>query len=144
MRKDLYITPELYKDFENLNEYLCQLEKAHLDANGYEVPNPKPLVLLTGLGQPLTLQQQIKRLFRNELSNAARRQGHETEAEANDFEVFDAFDSEIQRSKYEVMTDDYPQSAIEGGNASSNSPSQEKTETPSSADQAPTVNEASE
>jgi len=60
----------------------------------------------------LSLQQQIARVLRTELSKVADAQGFETYEEANDFDVDDGFDVQEPVSKYvdvqEEFLDDHP------------------------------------
>lgn len=144
MRKDFYITEELYKDFANKHEFLCTLTRSMHDEKGHEVPNPKPMVIHTDDTRPLTLHEQIKRLFRGEMSRQVQRQGAESFDQADDFDVNDPFDEELNNSRYEVMTDEYPESDPTSGNASSNSSSQEKTKAPNPPAEATTDSQASE
>lgn len=79
---------------KDLVEQLTQLRVALLDARGHELLNPRPVQMPTSMQRPLSLQEQIRRVLRTELSRQADAQGHETFDEANDFEVLDEFDIE--------------------------------------------------
>lgn len=107
MRKNLYLTPQLYEKFESLHDYLCTIEDSHLDENGSEVPNPMPLVI-PGFedSRPLTLHEQIKRLFKTEMSHQAQVQGAESFEEANDFNIPE--ESLPDTTQYTVMEDENP------------------------------------
>lgn len=101
MTDEIYITPELAKD-------LTKLTHGMLDKKGREVLNPKPHVLAGGLKRPPTLQEQIQRLVRKNLSDQVAAQGHETFEEADDFDVQDDFEIE-PTSKYEMMEEEFLQ-----------------------------------
>lgn len=60
-----------------------------LDESGKEIPDPTPVEWPLGLSRPLSLQDEIKRFVRSELSRAAAADGFESFEEANDFEVDD-------------------------------------------------------
>lgn len=140
-KKDtLYITEDLYKDFENLHEYLCTIEESHLDDRGREIPNPKPHMIDLDLGRPLTLAEQIKRLFRQNLSEQMVRQGQESFQEANDFDIPEERGNFPDNSKYTVMEDEWLQMDPTSNSRNDTSPSKETGGTPSSGeaeDQAP-------
>ncbi len=87
---------------------LTDLNRSYLDAKGREVPNPKPMVLHPGIPRPATLQEQIQRVMRGELSNQAQQQGMDTFEEANDFNVKDDFDEELLDTHYTKMIDEIP------------------------------------
>lgn len=70
----------------NLFNEFKKLRRSIIDDNGYEIPNPVPTDLDVGL-RPPSLQEQIQRLVRNELSQQMATQGAETFEEANDFEM---------------------------------------------------------
>lgn len=108
-QKNVYISEELYKAFSSLDEYLQTITKSHLDKNGHEVPNPKPLVAYTGLNKPLSMKEEIARILsHSRFANEMRRQGQETEEEANDFNVGDDMVDPNYNSKYTVMHDEEP------------------------------------
>lgn len=86
---------------------LTDLTHAILTEDGKERNNPKPLVIHSDLTRPLSLQDQIKRLLKTELSMQAHELGMETLEEANDFDVEDDFDTEPP-SDYEQMVDEEP------------------------------------
>lgn len=59
------------------------------DHRGHELPDPTPVAIPVGLKRPESLQDQIRRLVRNELSAHAVAHGRESFEEADDFEVED-------------------------------------------------------
>lgn len=95
---NIFITPELMKD-------LTKLTTSYLNEFGEEVNNPKPMAIPSGLKRPPTLQEQIKRVLRTELSRQVSEQGMETFEEAFDFDVDE--DPEPM-GKYDVMEDEVP------------------------------------
>lgn len=78
-KNKLKIDQKLYSEF-------AKLTRSMLDEKGHEVPNPKPTDLDVGL-RPPSLQEQIQRLVRTELSKQVQDQGAETFEEANDLDV---------------------------------------------------------
>lgn len=87
-------------------EKLVSLTKAIIDDNGREINNPKPRVVHTGLRPQLSLQDQIRRVLRQEVSMMAQEQDFETYDEANDFDIPDDAPSRV--SQYEIMEDERP------------------------------------
>lgn len=71
------------------------------DERGRELPDPTPIAIPVGFNRPETLQEQIRRLVRNEFSQVAAATGFETFDEANDFDVPDA-DAELHATEYEM------------------------------------------
>lgn len=71
-----------------------------LDELGREVPDPRPVEWPLGLKAPLSIQDEIKRYVRAELSQAAGGAGFETFEEADDFDVDD---EELLTSPYELQ-----------------------------------------
>lgn len=64
-----------------------------LDSLGREIPDPVPLAPPVGYKRSPTLQEQIKRMVQSErLAQLAQESGHETFAEAEDFDVGDDYD----------------------------------------------------
>lgn len=63
-----------------------------LDPYGHELPDPTPLRLPSGFRRPETLQEQVARLVRTQISREAEEAGYETFEEAEDFDVDDDFD----------------------------------------------------
>lgn len=63
-----------------------------IDEHGREVVSSKPAALPVGYERPETLQEQIARLVRNEVSEYAANRGDETFEEADDFDVDDDLD----------------------------------------------------
>lgn len=92
------ITKELY-------EKLSALASCYLDEQGREVPNPKPLVLDVS-PRPPSLQEQIQRLVRKEVSAQAELQEMETFEESQDFDI--PGEDDLQMSGFEVMEDEEP------------------------------------
>jgi hypothetical protein len=91
-----------------LVDKLHSLTRPYLDSSGREVLNPVPMEIPLGFRRPLSLQDQIKRILRQEVSLHAMSQGMETFDESDDFEVDDSgFDLEPS-SKYELMEDEVP------------------------------------
>lgn len=60
-----------------------------LDERGWEIPDPTPMAWPAGVRRPETLTEQIRRLVRLEVSQAAAAQGMETFEESDDFDVDD-------------------------------------------------------
>lgn len=65
-----------------------------------EIPDPRPVAVPAGMRRPLTIQEEIKRAIRAEMSQVAADQGFETFEEADDFEVDE--DPELS-SPYEIV-----------------------------------------
>lgn len=95
----LKIKPELF-------EILKDLRSAMLDDEGREVLNPLPTVTNTDI-RPPSLQEQIQRLVRTELSRQVQQQGAETFEEANDFDVPDD-DIPADTSPYTLLEEEEP------------------------------------
>lgn len=66
----------------------------------HEYPDPTPVEMPLGFKRPPTLQEEIQRLIRVQMSQAAQDSGMETFEEADDFEVDEDPDP---LSPYEVM-----------------------------------------
>lgn len=81
---------------------LKELGSAYLDENGREMLNPIPVNLGVNMERPLTLQEQIQRVLKSNLSLQAQEQGMETFEESNDFEIDDEDPDPIQ-SPYELQ-----------------------------------------
>lgn len=64
----------------------------YIDSSGCEKLDPTPASLPVGFHRPPTLQEQIRRLVRSELSDAASKHGAESFEEADDFNVGDDLD----------------------------------------------------
>lgn len=97
-QSDFVLDDEIKESLKSLTESI------HL--NGKELPNPIPYEVSPRLNRPLTLQEQIRRCLRVELSKKAQESEMETFDEANDFEVDETGDAPL--SGYEVMTNEYP------------------------------------
>lgn len=74
---------------------------ATFDKMGRQVPDQRQVEVPSGLGRPLSLQDEIKRFVRIELSRRAADDGAESFEEADDFDVGDD-DPEEFLSPYEV------------------------------------------
>lgn len=98
---------------EVTNEKLKKLTHARLTMDGKELFNPTPIAIQTGPGRPLSIQDQIKRILRVEVSRQMEEQGEETFDESIDFEVGDPFDYDDPITKYNLMVEDYIPSAEE-------------------------------
>jgi len=88
-----------------------KLKTGHLDDQGREINNPKSDLLKTGLNRPLTIQQQIQRVMRVELSRKAEEAEMETFEEATDFEIEDEFENADEESIYQ-MEEEIPTSMV--------------------------------
>lgn len=66
--------------------------KNQLSPRGYEIPDKTPVAASVDLQRPPTIQEQIARFVRHELSRQAAAKGHETFQEADDFEVGEDFE----------------------------------------------------
>jgi len=60
-----------------------------LDEFGHEIPDPTPAAMPAGFKVPETLQEQVQRLVRIQLSEAAAEAGEETFEESEDFDIPD-------------------------------------------------------
>lgn len=89
-------------------EKLKILGHALIDDKGREMLSNVPVVLDAGLKPPLTLQEQIRRILRQEVSRQADEQGMETFEESQDFDIDDGFDTPEVQSRYEVAVDEIP------------------------------------
>ncbi len=68
------------------------MPRAVFDKWGREIPDPTPMSLPVGFKIPETLDEQIQRLVRNQVSRNADEKGFETFDEAEDFDVDDEID----------------------------------------------------
>ena len=75
---------------------------AKLNERGHEILDPTPVSMPLGFKKPETLAEQIRRMVKNEMSQAAANQGQESFEEADDFDVGDDFDP---KSPYEQNFD---------------------------------------
>lgn len=134
MEKSIYITKALADKVETLTH-------AFLTHDGKEVLNPKPIAIPSGLKRPLTLQEQIQRLIKTEMSTQVQAQGHETYEQANDFDVPD--DLPEPASHYELMDEEYldtpeaPEATKTGGAAEVEPEPLVETETPAGVSEEP-------
>lgn len=60
---------------------------ARYTADGLEIPDQRPVSIPVGWERPLSLEEQMKRLIRTELSVRAQAMEQETFEEADDFDV---------------------------------------------------------
>lgn len=63
--------------------------RARFDERGLEIPDSTPMEIPVGYRRPETLQDQIRRMVRVDLSAAAEQAGAESFDEANDFDIED-------------------------------------------------------
>ncbi len=75
-----------------------------LDENGHEIPDPNPVAIPLNFKRPETLAEQIQRMVRTHVSDAAAQGGAETFEEADDFETGDDDDDEPS-TPYEMEFD---------------------------------------
>jgi len=87
---------------------LCELGSGYLNPEGKEVNNPKPLFIASEIHRPPSLQEQIQRVLRSNISRQAHEQGHETFEESQDFDVEDPFDSPDPNTIYQVLDEEIP------------------------------------
>ncbi len=71
------------------------LSRAALTKDGKEINNPVPLVLNSDLNRPPTIQEQIQRMIKVQISQDAMEKGQESYNEANDFNILDDFEVEL-------------------------------------------------
>lgn len=88
-------------------ENKSKITTALLTPGGSEINNPNPKILAAGIGRPATLQEQIQRCLRQELSTRSAEEGNETFEESNDFDIDDTFDSKEPSSEYDLMEEEY-------------------------------------
>lgn len=60
---------------------------AQYDKKGREIPDSRPVEMPLNFRRPLSLNEQIQRMIREQLSQAADQQGFETFEESDDFDV---------------------------------------------------------
>lgn len=98
-KNKLKVTPDLFQE-------LKELASSYIDENYHEVPNPQPEELIVSK-RPPSLQEQIQRLIKVQLSQEMGQQGAETWEEANDFDIPEEVDP---ISGYEIndMIDEEP------------------------------------
>lgn len=65
---------------------------AKLNERGHEILDPEPMAIPLGFKKPETLAEQIRRMVKTEMSQAAASQGQETFEEADDFDIGDDYD----------------------------------------------------
>lgn len=63
------------------------MRKAKLNERGHELLDPTPLELPVGFKRPESLEEQIRRLVRVNISRQAEQEGYETFEDADDFDV---------------------------------------------------------
>lgn len=88
-----------------VRDKLCSLTEALISEDGLELLNPNPLVVDIG-PKRLTLQDQIRRILKHEISKSAYKEGLETFEEANDFDVPDEDPEPLSGFEYEEMVPD--------------------------------------
>lgn len=76
------------------------------DEFGRELPDATPVELPVGFVRPPTLQEEIMRLIRNEMSQQAAEQGYETFEEADDFDEDVDWDDKDTQYEYVDMSPD--------------------------------------
>lgn len=86
---------------------LSNLKHAHLDENGAEVNNPKPMFHHCDMDRPLTIKEQIARCI-VEHYEQNKPEPSETFEEANDFDVADYFGEDLPYSQYEINEEEMP------------------------------------
>lgn len=89
----MQITKELF-------DKLSELTQSMLDERGFELPNPVPIQKSLKIKRPPTLQEQIRRIIKTDLSNQAMSQGFETFDQANDFDIDE---DPLPTSQYEAQ-----------------------------------------
>lgn len=72
-----------------------------LSEKGYEIPDPRPMVLHTGVGRELSMDERIRRMIAEQSSMIADQRGMETLEESDDFDVEDSFEDDDYISPYE-------------------------------------------
>ncbi|UDN67863.1 hypothetical protein [robinz microvirus RP_153] len=77
---------------------------ARYNALGQELPEDTPVEWPLGVRRPETLQEQMRRLIRTEMSTRAAAEGYETFEEANDFDVDDDQDL-VPPTKHELLAE---------------------------------------
>lgn len=85
---------------------------AVLDDRGHEVLDATPVAMPVGWSRPPSLQDQVRRFVRQELSRQAAEAGMETFEEADDFDVGDDFEPS---SPWELTFDQEMQPGPEKG-----------------------------
>jgi len=81
------------------------VKQTTIDNKGREVNDPTRLFLASD--GPETLQNQIRRLIRREMSEVASAHDMESWDEANDFDVKDDFEAEVPESKYTLLEEEH-------------------------------------
>lgn len=109
-----------------------QALRAASQDHGKETPDPTPVAVPVGHDRPLTLREEMRRFIRNELSQQAQEEGHESFEEFDDFSIPD--EEPDLTSPYTVQMQDEPGSyllepdtgeAVTGGEQAQASPSDE-------------------
>ncbi len=78
---------------------------ATLDERGHEILDSTPIAVPVGFKIPESLDSQIRRFVRQELSLQASAQGQESFEEADDFDIEDDFDGNDPKSEWELNFD---------------------------------------
>lgn len=87
---------------KELFDKMKELRTAYIGDDGREVNNPRPMTIPAGFNRPPTLQEQIQRCMKVELSKQAMQQGYESWEEANDFDIEEDFENDPIDSQYVV------------------------------------------
>lgn len=101
----------MVKVTQELLDKLVTLTESLIDENGNEMPNPAPMEIPVGMKRPPTLQEQIQRVMRSELSQRAMEEGFETYEESIDFDVTDEFETSEPDSQYTVVEEEFVEPA---------------------------------
>lgn len=97
---------------EKIIDDLTVLRNALLDESGREINNPKPLYLDV-TPRKISVKDEMLRIIRNELSQNAQDQGFESFEEADDFNVYDDFETPESSTEYEIMQEEYEVPAMD-------------------------------
>lgn len=82
-------------------------QKVALTEDGKEITDPKPMAVRVRATETMT--DRVRRMVRQELSQAAASQEMETFEEANDFDIEDPWDVyHTQTSDYELLEEEFP------------------------------------
>lgn len=73
-----------------------------------EILDDTPIEVPAGFRRPESLTEQIQRMVRTQISEAADRNGHETFKESQDFEVDEDFDLPMTAAESRAMELEYP------------------------------------
>lgn len=90
---------------KELRDQLVCLTESMIGEDGLEYCNPNPMVVDVG-PKRLSLEEQIERILRREISRVAYKEGLETFEEANDFEVPDEDPLPMSGFEFEEMKEE--------------------------------------